>query len=216
MLASHIERWTWTVLKEKSIYHSLNMFKSDVSGMLRAEGWLIESELERARTAIAEAQGGGDSMPCILEVVSQPWPTPPTYFKTNAFTGAYQDFVDTYGIPRYQEANPALFTAATFPFLFGVMYGDIGHGTCLFLGGMYLIWTNKPGTSQGEMLDGLYGGRYMIAMMGAFAIYAGMIYNDFFSLGLDLFKSRWYFEGQDELEVEVSGVGGKVKRSEEK
>lgn len=145
-------------------------------------------------------------MPCILEVVSQPWPTPPTYFKTNAFTGAYQDFVDTYGIPRYQEANPALFTAATFPFLFGVMYGDIGHGTCLFLGGMYLIWTNKPGTSQGEMLDGLYGGRYMIAMMGAFAIYAGMIYNDFFSLGLDLFKSRWYFEGQDELEVENGAV----------
>jgi V-type H+-transporting ATPase subunit a len=29
--------------------------------------------------------------------------------------------VDTYGVPRYREANPALFTAATFPFLFAVM-----------------------------------------------------------------------------------------------
>ena len=37
-----------------------------------------------------------------------------------------QSIVNTYGVPRYREANPALFTAVTFPFLFGVMYGDIG------------------------------------------------------------------------------------------
>jgi vacuolar-type H+-ATPase subunit I/STV1 len=29
--------------------------------------------------------------------------------------------VNTYGVPRYREANPALFTAATFPFFFGVI-----------------------------------------------------------------------------------------------
>ena len=201
MLATHVERWTWTVLKEKGVYHSLNMFKSDVSGMLRAEGWLVTSSLDDARQAISKAQGNHDSMPCILEVCPKPWPSPPTYFKTNEFTSAYQDFVDTYGVPRYQEANPALFTAATFPFLFGVMYGDIGHGSCLLMGGLYLVYTNKPGVSQGEMLDGLYGGRYMITMMGAFAVYAGLIYNDFFSLGLNIFSSRWNFEGQDDLEV---------------
>lgn len=30
--------------------------------------------------------------------------------------------VDTYGTPRYREANPMLFTCITFPFLFGIMY----------------------------------------------------------------------------------------------
>ena len=44
----------------------------------------------------------------------------PTY-KANAFTGIFQELVDTYGVPRYREANPALFTSVTFPFLFGVM-----------------------------------------------------------------------------------------------
>lgn len=58
--------------------------------------------------------------PNAKQQVPKPWPTPPTYFETNAFTWAFQEFVDTYGVPRYREANPALFTAATFPFLFAV------------------------------------------------------------------------------------------------
>ena len=79
--------------------------------------------------------------------------SPPTYFKTNKFTAPYQvcrtsvnypcprwrpphhrrlcwclqSIVDTYGVPRYKEVNPGLFTIITFPFLFGVMYGDIGE-----------------------------------------------------------------------------------------
>jgi len=42
----------------------------------------------------------------------------------------------------------------------------------------------------------------MITMMGFFAIYAGFIYNDMFSLGLNLFTSRYSFEGQDYYNVE--------------
>jgi len=146
----------------------------------------------------------GSSMPSFVDNVPKPWPTPPTHFTTNKFTYGYQEFVNTYGIPRYREANPALFTAATFPFLFGVMYGDIGHGLFLFCAGLYLIWNEKENEKgkMGEMASGLHGGRYMIAMMGFFAIYAGLVYNDCFSLGLNLFGSRWKFEGQDSYSVE--------------
>ena len=65
--------------------------------------------------------------------------SPPTYFKTNKFTSVFQNTVDIYGVPRYQ-ANPALFTAVTFPFLFGVMFGDIGHGVLFTMLGMYLVF----------------------------------------------------------------------------
>jgi V-type H+-transporting ATPase subunit a len=205
MLAKHCERWTWIVLKEKAVYHSLNMFKADVSGMLRGEGWVVAENLEEVRDAVEKAHANMDmAMPSLVDHVPQPWPTPPTYFVTNKFTYAYQEFVNTYGIPRYREANPALFTAATFPFLFGVMYGDIGHGLFLFLSGLTLVLSEKKteASKLDEMSEGLHMGRYMIFMMGFFAVYAGFVYNDCFSLGLNLFGTRWEFEGQESGEVE--------------
>jgi V-type H+-transporting ATPase subunit a len=36
-------------------------------------------------------------------------------------TEIYQMIVDTYGVPSYKEANPALLSMVLFPFMFGVM-----------------------------------------------------------------------------------------------
>ena len=134
----------------------------------------------------------------MFERVPEIWPTHPTHFETNKYTDAFQEFVNTYGIPRYREVNPALFTAATFPFLFGVMYGDVGHGTCLALIGFYLIVTEHKADARGtgEMMKGIYSGRYMFFAMGIFAVYAGLIYNDYFSIGLNLFGSRWDYKSR--------------------
>jgi V-type H+-transporting ATPase subunit a len=62
----------------------------------------------------------------------------------NDFTRVPQLIVDTYGVPTYKEVNPAIFACVTFPFFFGVMFGDIMHGALLFITSAYLCLRKAP------------------------------------------------------------------------
>ena len=45
--------------------------------------------------------------------------------------GAFELLVNTYARPRYEEIDPTILIAVTFPLLYGAMYGDVGHGLVL-------------------------------------------------------------------------------------
>ncbi|KAJ8634370.1 hypothetical protein MRB53_027706 [Persea americana] len=51
-------------------------------------------------------------------------------------------------VARYQEANPGVYAVITFTFLFAMMFGDWGHGICLFLGSLMLIVRENKLRSQ--------------------------------------------------------------------
>ena len=110
---------------------------------------------------------------------------PPTLIHSNEFTSAFQLVVDTYGIPRYREINPGYFSIITFPFLFGVMFGDIGHGMALFLFAIYLCLFNNRISKSKSILKQLLFARYFFLLMGFFAVYCGLLYNDFLSIPID-------------------------------
>ena len=97
--------------------------------------------------------------------------------------------VDQYAVPSYKEINPAVYTIVTFPFLFGVMYGDVGHGAVLLAVALFLFLFGKQISNKVESLKEAYEFRYMLFLMAFFSVYCGIMYNDFMALPLNLYKS---------------------------
>lgn len=147
---------------------------------------------------------------------------PPTYFETNWFTATFQGIVDSYGMARYKEVNPGVFTIVTFPYLFGMMYGDMGHGILLLGISLYFIYKGRHWREESlnEMVQMLFGGRYLLLLMSLFAIYMGVLYNDFMGFSLNLFHSGYQWgplsaseEGKVVVPVSPNGAPSVKPRS---
>lgn len=181
--------------QEKAVYGILNRFEqSDVT--MRCRIWVptcymdyLESCLKDCHEELSKQQG--DHSYVLLDEEAPKGSTIPTYCRINDFTAPWQTVIDTYGCPNYKTANPAVITSITFPFIFGLMYGDIGHGTCLFCVGLLLAYM---GPKNPYALGGLVNwARYMLVQMGFFAIFAGFMYNDLFGIvSLPIFESRFH------------------------
>lgn len=96
--------------------------------------------------------------------------------------------MDAYGVARYREVNPATWTIITFPFLFAVMFGDVGHAVIMTAFAILLLVREKKMLREplSDMVGMIFGGRYIILLMGLFSLFTGAMYNEFFSMPITI------------------------------
>ena len=168
------------------IYENLNKLQ-DHQSLLKGYFWCPKYKREELKQSLDKLHQMSNFNGVVVKKIRTN-ETRPTCFKPNEFMYPFQEIVNTYGVPRYKEVNPAYFTTISFPFLFGLMYGDIGHGFCIFLGALYIIMYSSR---LPKSLNLLVKVRYLVLLMGIFATYCGLIYNDFLGVMTNFNQTCW-------------------------
>ena len=96
--------------------------------------------------------------------------TPPTKLANSPLFRPFEPFVTMYGLPAYDEIDPTPLVALTYPLIFGVMFGDLGHAALLLLAGL-LMWRRK-GMWMGRVLC------YCAAGSAMFGLLYGSVFGD--------------------------------------
>ena len=183
---SKIEQYRIIMEKEKMITEVLNKMILK-NGILHGKLWVAEEQTNYLKSFVSNLKMNNSDMNIELHYADfeAKHYVPPTLIKTNDISAPFQQIVDTYGVPRYMEVNPGLFTIVSFAYEFGVMFGDIGHGGLILLFGLVLVYFYDQ--IQKTSYKAILAYRYMFVFLGAFAFYCGFIYNDFLAMPWSLF-----------------------------
>lgn len=143
-------------------------------------GWMPEGEAN-----MLAAEMNGDQLTVLSLADPDDLPTPaPTLLANPPIVRQFEFFTNLYGLPTHGEIDPTPFLAITYTILFGLMFGDVGHGLALaFLGA--LIW-QKYKTPLGGIL----------ATAGTSATVFGFLYGSIFGFE-DAIPALWRRPAQD-------------------
>ncbi|WP_026893063.1 V-type ATP synthase subunit I [Lacrimispora aerotolerans] len=103
-------------------------------------GWMSHRDADSFQNDISD----DEKTFCIVEenhenIISRP----PTKLLNPGLFKPFEMFIRMYGLPAYNEIDPTILIGLTYSFLFGFMFGDVGQGLCLFIGGFLLYRMKK-------------------------------------------------------------------------
>jgi vacuolar-type H+-ATPase subunit I/STV1 len=175
------------------------------------EIWVCKEDIEKAVKTIK-----GSCPNALTNVASEEkGDKPPTLMNNPQVAKCYEKLTAAYGLPNYHELDPTLISLLTFPVIFGLMFGDIGHGLIFLVGGLII----KPLFKKLKITEGMWTyllqGRVLIVSCGITAIFFGFLYGEFFGPPTNpnnIFGQAWVaLTGLDKplwfnpLEVEFGG-----------
>lgn len=128
-------------------------------------GWMSETDALQFQKDIEH----DDQIFCVVEDESQnQFKQPPTKLKNPKLFRPFEMFIRMYGLPSYNDMDPTIFLGLTYSFIFGAMFGDVGQGLCLLIGGALLYRLKKIPLAA------------ILSLAGIFSTIFGFLYGSFF------------------------------------
>ena len=103
--------------------------------------WVPSAELDALEDRLAPTGSA------VVELPTPPWADPPTLLRPARPARPFRPLVETYGAARYADVDPTSFAAVSFVLMFGMMFGDVGHG--LLLAALGLLLRRAPARFAG-------------------------------------------------------------------
>ncbi|MDF2544041.1 MAG: hypothetical protein K0S47_3759 [Herbinix sp.] len=119
---------------------------------------------------------------------------PPTKLRNIKLFKPFEMFIKMYGLPAYNEIDPTSFVAITYSLIFGIMFGDVGQGLSLVIGGFLLYRFKKMNIAA------------IIATAGIFSTLFGFMYGSIFGFE-DVIPHLWLQPMHNVMTVLLTAVG---------
>lgn len=200
-IRDHYWAWVTYIATEKLIFMAQDYGDFEANeGSVVYSGWCPTRFVPELRSRLNKLSQNS-SMPVPIHIETQSITLlkeddvmPPTYIETNSFTSSFQSLNDAYGIPNYDELNGGAFYC-TYPFLFGIMFGDMGHAFFYLLASFAVLALDpimkRKRIDLGEIGNSLFGFKWLLFFASLCAFYCGFIYNECFGLPIDFFGSHY-------------------------
>lgn len=157
-------------------------------------GWIPASRVAEVRGLVQRATRGAAVVETVLPVdderVLGGEEAVPVQMPDVGPLKPFQDLLMGFGAPRYGDLEPSLFVAVSFVAMFGIMFGDVGQGAVLALGGLYMLFSRRPAVRK------IAGYGYFPLFCGLSAMVFGFLYGSVFG-NEELLPALWLSPLQD-------------------
>jgi len=176
------------------------------SSFYSISGWIPREELNEFLKNV-EREFGDLVVVESIETLEKP----PTLIEPPKILSPIQKLINAYGLPDYNEINPAIIAWLTFPLFFGIMFGDVGQGLVLLVFSLFSMFYIRKKVKNGNSIVNLISSNSELLLLSSiFSIIFGFVYGNFFGperLGTGLVHPLEYPYGTNYMMIFSLTVG---------